>query len=119
MLRFTDIEKMESVVCFEDYISKCGDVNLACLIKWAASSGRDCPTSPVLDLPVCVLASEGAKEKQRISSVLTVDDPHGSCMLKHVRQGSQSPAVSEKHKQTRTAALVLFCIGSFETLLDS
>lgn len=48
------------------------------------------PPPPSSLLPVCVLASEGAKERQsleRISSVLTVDDPHGSCMLESGKAG--------------------------------
>ena len=61
-------------------------------IRWIGGvlSGRDCPIPPISVLPPCVLASERAEEKQspeRISLVLTVDDPHGSCMLKLGRAG--------------------------------
>lgn len=75
------------------------------MMRWtgAALSGRGSPTPPLFfALPVCVLASERAKEKQspeRISSVLTVDDPHGSCMLKLGRAGpaNSKPWGNEKH----------------------
>lgn len=62
-----------------------------------AVAGRGSPNPPaavMLFLSV-FWHQKKAKEKQspeRISSVLTVDDPHGSCMLKPSRAG---PAVSE------------------------
>lgn len=53
------------------------------------------------------MASEGAKEKQsleRISSVLTVDDPRGSCMLKLGKAGlAKNPKPLEGMKNTRGA----------------
>lgn len=85
----------------QQLLSQSRDVNSWCLFKGtvAALSGRGCPTHQLFfffslfALPVCVLSSERAKEKQspeRISSMLTVGDPHGSCMLKLGRAGPAS-----------------------------
>lgn len=70
---------------------------------WLRSQpGRDSPTPPITALPACVLASEKAKEKlspERISSVLTVDDPRGSFMLKLGRAGPAKPKAPGKGKK--------------------
>lgn len=68
----------------------------------AAPSGRDCLTPPIfVVLPLCVLVSKGAQEKQRISSVLAGDDPCGSCKLKLGKAGlanPKPPGVNQRHR---------------------
>lgn len=92
------------MVYFKELLSQNVAADLACGIKWVGVGGglhqvqTVSPAPPLLfflALPLCVLVSEGAQEKQRISSVLAGDDPRGSCTLKLGKAGLANPKPPE------------------------